>query len=65
MRFYEFAPIKHIKPLTPPQARIYGLKQQKDKSKNALKAEQDMQKQAKAAERVRAAHQALTKVRLS
>ena len=57
MRFYEFALIKHIKPLTPPQAHIYALKQQKQNVQKALKAEQDRQKQAKAAERVRTAQQ--------
>jgi hypothetical protein len=64
MRFYEFSPIKHIKPFNPAQARIYAIKQQKQKVNKQLKAEQDRQKQAKAAERVRTAQQALTKARL-
>jgi hypothetical protein len=43
MRFYEFKPIKHIKPLTPPQARIHNIKANIDSSKRALKAEKDLQ----------------------
>jgi hypothetical protein len=56
--------IKPLKPLTPAQARIRSLKFQKERANDALKAEQDRQKQAKAAERVRTAQQALTKARL-
>jgi hypothetical protein len=43
MRFFEFKPIKHIKPLTPPQARIHNLKANIDRGKNALKAEKALQ----------------------
>lgn len=64
MRIHEITMIKPLKPLTPAQARIRNLKYQKDIANNALKAEQDRQKQAKAAERVRTAQQALTKARL-
>ena len=56
--------IKPLKPLTPAQSRVRNLKYQKDRANNALKAEQDRQKQSKAAERVRTAQQALTKARL-
>ncbi len=64
MRFYEFKTIKPIKPLTPAQARINALKQQQTRAKDALTAERDKQKQAKATERVRTAQQALAKARL-
>jgi len=40
--------ITTIKPLTPQQARIDGLKRQKEASTKALKAERDRQKIAKA-----------------
>ena len=59
MRFYEF---KTIKPLTPGQSRINALKQQKERASTQLKAERSRQKQAKAAERVRTAQQALAKL---
>ena len=64
MRIHEITMIKHIKPLTPPQARIYGLKQQKQSVQKALNAERERQKQAKATERLQKAQQALTKARL-
>ena len=46
MRFCEFStkPLKPIKPKTPDQARIDGLKQQKKRATDALKAEQERQK---------------------
>lgn len=65
MRIHEITAIKPIQPLTPAKARINALKQAKDRANAALKAEQDRQKQAKAAERVRTAQQDLAKVRLS
>ncbi len=40
--------ITSAKPLTPQQARINSLKLQKDKASDALKAERDRQKIAKA-----------------
>lgn len=64
MRIHEITMIKPLKPLTAAQARIRNLKYQKQRANDALKAEQDRQKQAKAAERVRTAQQALTKARL-
>ena len=64
MRIHEITAIKPIQPLTPAKARINALKQTKDRANDALRAEQDRQKQAKAAERVRTAQQALTKARL-
>ena len=65
MRIYEITAIKPVQPLTPAKARIRALKQAKDRANDALKAEQDRQKQAKAAERVKTAQQDLTKVGMS
>lgn len=50
MRFVEFStkPVKAIKPKTPDQARLDGLKQQKERANQALKAEQERQKKARA-----------------
>lgn len=50
MRFLEFStkPVKTIKPKTPDQARLDGLKQQKERANQALKAEQERQKKARA-----------------
>lgn len=50
MRFVEFStkPLKAIKPKTPDQARIDGLRQQKERAGTALKAEQERQKIARA-----------------
>ena len=53
MRFFEFKPIKHIKPLTPPQARIHNIKANIDHSKRALKAEKDLQQRQAEVERQR------------
>jgi hypothetical protein len=46
MRFYEFStkPLKPIKPQTPDQARISSLKQQKERTTQALKTERERQK---------------------
>lgn len=50
MRFVEFStkPLKAIKPKAPDQARIDGLRQQKERAGKALKAEQERQKIARA-----------------
>ncbi len=48
MRFYEIQSIKPVKPLNPAQARIAGLKRQKDNIAKQLKAERNRQKIAKA-----------------
>jgi hypothetical protein len=45
--------IKPIKPLTPAQARIKGLKQNVDRTRQALKAEQERQRRQRDAERKR------------
>ncbi|MDH6301091.1 hypothetical protein M2123_002292 [Polynucleobacter sphagniphilus] len=45
--------ITAIKPLTPQQARIDGLKRQKDASTKALQAERDRQKIAKAQQQIK------------
>lgn len=64
MRIQEITTIKTIQPLTPSKARINALKQAKDRAADALRTEQDRQKQTKAAERVSTAQQALAKARL-
>ena len=50
MRFMEFSnkPLKTIKPKTPDQARLDGLKQQKERANQALKVERERQKKARA-----------------
>ena len=45
MRIYE---LTTIKPLTPQQARVSALKQQKERASDMLKSEKDRQKQQKA-----------------
>jgi hypothetical protein len=47
MRLSEIRPLKHIKPLTLPQARVHKLKAEVDKSRIALKAERDSQRRSK------------------
>ena len=61
MRIHEITTIKPIQPLTPAKAKINALKQAKDRAADALTAERTRQKQAKAAERVKTAQQALAK----
>lgn len=48
MRFYEFRPIKHIKPLSPPEARVHKLKAVAAKARADLKNEREAQKRQKA-----------------
>ena len=48
MRFYEFKPVKHIKPLSPPEARLHKLKQVGAQNKAAIKTEKAAQKRQKA-----------------
>jgi hypothetical protein len=60
MRFYEF---KTIKPLTPPQAGINALKQQKERASAQLKAEKDRQKKQKAVSAIQQNNQVLAKLR--
>lgn len=57
MRFFEFATIKPIKPMTLAQARVANLKRQVDQSKDALKREKDAQRQAREREQARKALQ--------
>lgn len=57
MRFFEFATIKTIKPMTLAQARVANLKRQVDQSKDALKREKEAQRQARAREQARKALQ--------
>lgn len=47
MRFYEFNQVKKIKPLSPPEARIYKLKRTAELTKNAVKTEKAFQKRQK------------------
>ncbi len=60
MRFYEF---KTTKPLTPQQARINALKQQKERASTQLKAEKDRQKKQKALSAIQQNNQVLAKLR--
>lgn len=53
MRFYEFKPVQHIKPLSPPEARIYKLKRTADLAKSAVKSERAAQKRQKEIEQQR------------
>ena len=48
MRFYEFNHIKTIKPLSPPEARMYKLKRTAELAKGAVKTEKEAQKRQKA-----------------
>ncbi len=59
MRFYEF---KTIKTLTPQQARINALKQQKERASTQLKAEKDRQKKQKAVSAIQQNNQVLAKL---
>ena len=59
MRFYEFKTIQPIKPLTPPQARIYALKKQKEQVGKLLSAEKDRQKKQKATQQIQQAQKVL------
>ena len=60
MRFYEF---KTTKPLTPQQARINALKQQKERAATQLQAEKDRQKQQKALSAIQQNNQTLAKLK--
>ena len=61
MRFYEFKTIQPINPLNPAQARIYSLKQQKERAGKLLKAEKDRQKKQMAVAAIQKSNQVLTK----
>jgi hypothetical protein len=65
MRFYEFKTIQPIKPLTPPQARINALKQQKERVGKQLKTERDTQKKQKAIAAIQRNNQTLAKLNSS
>ena len=65
MRLYAIKTIKSIQPRTPSAARIHALKQTKERAADALTAERDRQKQAKATERVQKAQLALAKARIN
>jgi ATPase subunit of ABC transporter with duplicated ATPase domains len=53
MRFYEFKPVKHIKPLSPPEARLHKLKDVRERNKAAIKTEKEAQKRQKALDKQR------------
>ena len=54
--------IQNIKPLTPQQARVSTLKQQKERAGDMLKAEKDRQKQQKATQQIQQSNQVLAKI---
>ena len=51
--------IQNIKPLTPAQARVSALKQQKERASDMLKAEKDRQKKQKAVAAIQKNNQTL------
>ena len=51
--------IQNIKPLTPAQARVSALKQQKERATDNLKAEKDRQKKQKAVTAIQKNNQTL------
>jgi cell shape-determining protein MreC len=59
MRIYE---LQTIKPLTPQQARVSALKQQKERASDMLKAEKDRQKQQKATKAIQKNNDVLAKI---
>ena len=61
MRAVEFI-TKRIKPLNPAQARIYNLKQQKERAGKLLKAEKDRQKKQKATQQIQQANKTLRNI---
>lgn len=54
--------IQNIKPLTPAQARVSALKQQKERAGDMLKTEKDRQKQQSERDKISNAQQALAKI---
>ena len=53
MRIFEIQQIKTIKPLSPAQARIKGLKQNVENGRKQLQAERERQQRQREAERIR------------
>ena len=62
MRIHE---IKAIQPMTPEKARINALKQAKDRAADALAAEKNRQKQARAKDKLAKAQRGLAMTRLT
>ncbi len=56
--------IQNIKPLTPAQARVSALKQQKERAGDMLKAEKDRLKQQNERDKISNAQQAIANVNL-
>lgn len=61
MRILEIT-TKTIKPLSPQQARVSALKQQKERASDMLKAEKDRQKKQKATQAIQKNNQVLAKL---
>lgn len=59
MRIYE---LQNIKPLTPQQARVSALKQQKERASDMLRAEKDRQKKQKATQAIQKNYAVLAKI---
>jgi hypothetical protein len=53
MRLAEIQPIKHIKPLTPAQARLRSLRSNIDNGRKQLQAERDRQRQQRESDSAR------------
>jgi hypothetical protein len=60
MRFFEIATIK---PITPQQAKINTLKQQKERIGTQIKNERETQQKQKATQKIQQANQTLAKLR--
>lgn len=54
--------IQNIKPLTPQQARVSALKQQKERASDNLKAEKDRQKQQKERDKINNAQKTIAAI---
>jgi hypothetical protein len=64
MRIQEITSPQFSQPLTPAQAKIDALKQQKERASTALKAERERQQRTKAKQNIQNAQQALNKIGL-
>ena len=62
MRLQEIKPIQPTKPLTPQQARVSALKQQKERAGDMLKAEKDRQKQQRERDKISNAQKNLARI---
>ena len=62
MRMSEVTTTQTIKPLTPQQARVSALKQQKERAGDMLKAEKDRQKQQRERDKISNAQKNLARI---